>query len=78
MADLLPKGLDHRKEIQSVKSVWSNLHSELKDHVLPTSLGNNLGQTITCTRKGLNLPNSCVPIIAHPYLCCLFMCVVCY
>ena len=59
-------GLDRRKEIESVKSARSSLHSELKDHALPTPLGNNLGQTIISTRKGLNLPNSCVPIIAHP------------
>ena len=67
-------GLDRRKEIQSVKSAWSSFHSELKDHVLPTPLGNNLGQTIIFTRKRLNLPNSCVPIIAHPDPCCLFVC----
>ena len=78
-AGFLPMELDRRKEIQSVKSAWSSLIQVLiKDHVLPTPLGNNLGRTIICTRKGLNLPNSCVPIITHPYPCCLFMCVMCY
>ena len=72
-------GLDRRKEIQSVKSAWSSLHSELKDHVLRTLLGNNLGQTNICTRKDQNPPNSCVSIIAHPYPCSLFMwCVTSY
>ena len=27
--------LDDRKDIQSVKSTWLGLHSELKGHVLP-------------------------------------------
>ena len=76
-AGFLPMGLDRRKESQSVKSARLSLHSELKDHVLPTPLGNNLEQTIICTCKRLKLPSSCAPIIAYPYPCCLFMCVVC-
>ena len=35
--------LDGRKDIQSVKSVWSILHSELKAHIVPLLEGNDEG-----------------------------------
>ena len=54
--------LDGRKNVQSVKSAWSSFHIALKDHVLPTILGNNKEHKIN----------------THSYPCSLFMFVVCY
>ena len=46
--------LDYKKGIQSVKSPWSILHSELKAHFAPTLEGNNK-HTHTCTQfVGIN------------------------
>ena len=45
--------LDGRKDIQSGKSAWSVLHSELKTRVLPLLEGNNKGPK----RDPTNAPN---------------------
>lgn len=43
------------KRIQSVKSTWLILHSELKAHIIPPLEGNFKGRK-TCRHESNNLP----------------------